>query len=85
MKPLSMRAFVKRAERRPVTMRGFALSETRDSDILVANLSYRGCRIHCDDRFAAGEVVELVVVKRGSIQAEIRWTAPGRAGAAFIG
>ena len=85
MKPLSMKTFVKRAERRPVTMRGFALSETRDSDILVADLSYNGCRIHCDDRFRAGEVVELRVVKRGAVQAEIRWTAEGRAGAAFLG
>ena len=85
MKPLSMKIFVKRAERRPVTLRGFAINETRDSDILVADLSYNGCRIHCDDRFATGEVVELRVVKRGAIQAEIRWAAEGRAGAAFIG
>ncbi len=84
MKPLLMRTFVKRPDRRPVTMRGFALSETRDCDILLADLSYSGCGIHCDDRFRMGEVVELRVLKRGAVQAEIRWTAEGRAGAAFL-
>ena len=85
MKPLTMKTFVRRADRRPVTMRGFALSETRDCDIIVADLSYCGCRIHSNAGFRAGEVIELRVMKRGAVQAEIRWTADGRAGAAFIG
>lgn len=84
MTAVKMKTFVPRAERRPVTMRGFALSTTRDSDILVDNLSYDGCRIHCDDKFSTGEVVELRVVKRGAIQAEVRWTSNGRAGVEFI-
>ena len=73
-----------RAERRPVNMRAFALSPTRDSDVTVADLSYTGCRLHSDDRFEAGEVVELRIIKRGAIAAEIRWADNGRAGARFL-
>lgn len=84
MKALETKTFVPRAERRPVTMRGFALSDTRDLDVLVADLSYGGCRIQCDERLRFGEVVELRIVKRGAIQAEICWAADGGAGARFI-
>jgi len=79
-----MKTFVMRPERRPVAMRGFALSESRDSDVKVADLSYGGCQIHSADEFKAGEVVELRIIKRGAVDAEIRWTAEGRAGACFI-
>lgn len=85
MKPLSLKTFVRRSDRRPVIMRGFAVSPTRDCDIIVADLSYSGCRIHSDGGFSAGELIELRIAKRGAIQAEIRWTAHGRAGAAFLG
>jgi hypothetical protein len=78
------KTFVDRAERRPVSMRGFALSPTRDSDIAVADLSYTGCQLTSDDRFKPGEVVELRILKQGAIQAEIRWSADGRAGALFL-
>ena len=79
-----IKTFVMRPERRPVSLRGFALGEGRDSDVRVADLSYGGCRIHSDDAFKAGEVVELRIIKRGAVDAEIRWTADGRAGASFI-
>jgi hypothetical protein len=79
-----MRTFVDRAERRPVSLRGYALSETRDSDIMVADLSYTGCQIRCADALKRGEVIELRVLKRGAIVAEIRWSAKDRAGARFI-
>jgi hypothetical protein len=77
-------AFAERAERWPVSLRGFALNATHDSDILVSDVSYTGCQFASDDAFDQGEVVELRVIKRGAIQAEIRWTANGRAGASFI-
>jgi hypothetical protein len=79
-----MKTFVTRPERRPVSMRGFALGDGRDSDVQVADLSYGGCRIHSDDGFKAGEVVELRIIKRGAVDAEIRWAANGRAGACFL-
>jgi hypothetical protein len=79
-----IKTFVTRAERRPVTLRGFALGEGRDSDVQVADLSYAGCRIHSDDQFKAGELVELRIIKRGAVEAEIRWASEGRAGACFL-
>jgi hypothetical protein len=79
-----MNAFAERADRRSVSLRGFALSATHDSDILVSDVSYTGCQFTSDDAFEAGETVELRIVKRGSSQAEIRWSADGRAGARFI-
>lgn len=77
--------FIERAERRPVSLRGFALSPSRDCDIRVADVSYTGCQIDCDDSFEQGEIVELRILKRGAIDAEIRWSADGHAGARFIG
>jgi hypothetical protein len=85
MEQRESRMFVERAERRPVSLRGFALSPTRDCDIRVADLSYTGCQIDCDERLEQGEMVELRIVKRGAIEAEIRWFADGRAGVRFIG
>jgi hypothetical protein len=75
---------VDRAERWPVNLRGFALSDAHDSDILVSELSYAGCQFRCDDPFSTGERVELRIIKRGAIQAEIRWADEGRAGAKFV-
>jgi len=77
-------AFVERAERRPVSLRGFALNAKHDSDIEVSNLSYTGCRFDSGDKFKAGEIVELRLLKRGAIEAEVRWATEGRAGARFI-
>ncbi|MEP6983488.1 MAG: PilZ domain-containing protein [Sphingomicrobium sp.] len=79
-----MNGFAERAERRPVSLRGFALSATHDSDILVSDVSYTGCQFTSEDAFAAGETVELRILKRGAAEAEIRWSADGRAGARFI-
>jgi hypothetical protein len=73
-----------RAERWPVNLRGFALSDTRDSDVLVSELSYAGCQLRCEEPFSAGEKVELRIIKRGAVQAEIRWSDDDRAGAEFV-
>jgi hypothetical protein len=78
------RVFTERPERRPVSLRGFALSAKHDSDILVGDVSYTGCQFTSDDAFKAGEVLELRILKRGAIGAEVRWSADGRAGARFI-
>jgi hypothetical protein len=79
-----MKTYTDRAERRAVSLRGYALNESRDSDILLADLSYTGCQIRCADALKAGEFVELRVMKRGAVQAEIRWADKDRAGAQFL-
>jgi len=81
---MEMKTFIRRAERRPVNMRGFALSPARDSDVLVSNLSYGGCQLRSGDDFETGEVVELRIIKRGAVAAEIRWANQGRAGVRFL-
>lgn len=78
------KAFVQRPDRSPVQLHGFALGPGRDSDIRIANLSYTGCQIRSEDAFRKGEIVELRIVKRGAIEAEIRWSDGGCAGARFI-
>ena len=79
-----MRTFVLRNKRQPVNLRAFALSPTRDSDVILSDLSYKGCQIRSLDAFKPGEILELRVIKRGLIQAEIRWARQGRAGVRFI-
>jgi hypothetical protein len=79
-----MKTFVSRDERRPVSMRGFALSPNRDSDITLADLSYGGCQICSADKFKPGETFELRVIKRGTMQVEVCWANESRAGARFI-
>lgn len=81
---MAARKFVMRSERWPVELPGFALNETRDSDVLISELSYEGCQFRSDDSFEAGELVELRIIKRGAVQAEVRWSADGRAGACFL-
>jgi len=76
--------FIERAERWPVSLRGFALNTRHDADIEVSELSYTGCRFDSADRFKCGEIVELRLLKRGAIGAEIRWSVDGRSGARFV-
>jgi len=81
---MGMKTFIRRADRHSVDMRGFALSPERDSDVTVSNLSYGGCQLRSGDEFEAGEVVELRIIKRGAVAAEIRWADQGRAGVRFL-
>lgn len=79
-----MSQLAERAERRAVCLRGFALNAKHDSDIIVSNVSYTGCLFTSEDKFKKGEIVELRLLKRGAIEAEIRWSGEGRAGARFV-
>lgn len=84
---LDTNAFVARGSRRPVNLRGIAMSPTggsRDSDIYVADISYDGCQFRSADSFEPGEQVELRMFKRGLVQAEVRWARDGRVGARFL-
>jgi hypothetical protein len=79
-----MKVFIPRDERRPVSLRGFALSPSRDIDIRIADLSYAGCQIRSPDALKPGEVLELRILKGGAADVEIRWSAEGKAGAQFV-
>lgn len=81
---MTSKTFIQREERRPVTMRGFALGPGRDSDVALTDMSYGGCQIHSADAFNEGEVVELRIIKVGATSAEIRWAEDGRAGVQFL-
>lgn len=76
--------FSPREERRAVSLRAIALGPKRDSDVVVSDLSYAGCRLQSADAFKPGELVELRVFNRGLVQAEVRWTRDDRAGARFV-
>jgi len=81
---MATKTYITRAERRQVSMRGFALGPGHDADIEIADMSYGGCRIQSEDAFKEGEVVELRIIKRGAAAAEIRWTDGGNAGVRFL-
>lgn len=81
---MGMKTFIRRADRHSVSMRGWALSAARDTDVTVSNLSYSGCQLRSGDEFETGEIVELRIIKRGAVSAEIRWADRGRAGVRFL-
>lgn len=84
MEHLELRSFISREERRPVDMRAFALSDSRDSDVVVSDLSYGGCQIRSSDAFSEGETFELRVLKRGASNVEVCWVREDCAGARFL-
>jgi hypothetical protein len=75
---------VARRERRPVSLHGFALREDGStSEILLLDLSYEGCGIETPLKLAPGEVLKLSVLRRGAIEAKVRWCKGGKAGLVF--
>lgn len=73
-----------REERWHVNLRGFAINASRDADIFLTDLSYRGCQIQSSENFVPGERLELRVMRRGIVEAEVRWAKNGIAGAQFV-
>lgn len=75
---------VERRERRPVSLRGFAVREDGSSiEVLLLDLSYEGCGIETPVDLAPGEAIELSVMRRGVIEARVRWCKEGKAGLIF--
>jgi hypothetical protein len=76
---------IQRRERRAVTMRGYAVRDDGSShEILVLDLSYEGCGIETPLALESGERIKLSVLRRGAIDAEVRWCKRGKAGLVFI-
>jgi hypothetical protein len=75
---------VERRQRRSVSMPAVAVREDGSSfDVSVLDLSYEGCGIETPFELNAGEAVKLSVLRRGAIDAHVRWYENGRAGLVF--
>jgi len=74
-----------RSERRPVAMRGYVISADRTHhEIKLLDLSYEGCGVETTAPLAPGERVKLSVLRRGGIDAEVRWVRDVKAGLVFV-
>ena len=73
-----------RAERRSVRMQGHVLLPGGVThDVTVADLSYEGCGIESEQPLEPGTIIKLSVLRRGAIDAEVRWYRDGKAGLDF--
>ena len=70
--------------RRPVTLAAYG---TRGDgslvEMTVVDLSYDGCGVICTVELRPGERIDLSVVRRGRLTAEVRWVDGAKAGLAF--
>jgi len=74
----------RRRERRRVSMRGYIIRSGGVSHVVeLIDLNYGGCGIHSPVELTPGESVQLSVLGRGGIPAEVRWCSDGRAGLDF--
>jgi PilZ domain len=74
-----------RTPRRRVSLRGVARwADGSSATVLVADLSYQGCRLWSDHDFECGETLALVLPTHGTIEAQVRWVAGGSAGVRFL-
>jgi hypothetical protein len=60
------------------------LGDGREVRALVTNLSYDGCQILAEAELCVGETFVLTLADRGSIEAQVRWTAGDKAGIKFL-
>lgn len=75
---------IQRRERRPVSMRGFALRPDGSSvEVLILDLSYEGCGIETPVEFEPGEPLKLSVLRLGVIDTHVRWCRDNKAGLVF--
>jgi hypothetical protein len=78
-------ALQQREERRPSDLRGW-FTRTDDGsgcDFVIINLSYGGCQLRTGAQLQVGEQVSLSVVRRGFIEAEVKWRCGELYGLAF--
>ena len=51
---------------------------------IISNISEAGCCIEAAAEYEAGEPIEIVVPRLGSISATVKWSEAGHSGAAFV-
>jgi hypothetical protein len=75
---------VERRERRPVSMRGhIALEDGTTAEAVLIDLSYEGCSIETPAQLTVDQPIMLSVLRRGAIEAIVRWVSAGKAGLYF--
>jgi hypothetical protein len=73
-----------RQERRPVRMHGhIALEDGTTTEAVLVDLSYEGCSIETPAELSVDQPVTLSVLRRGAIEAVVRWASEGKAGLYF--
>lgn len=73
-----------RRKRRAVTMHGHIIRPGGITQVIsLMDLNYGGCGIRTPVALDVGEEVKVSVLGRGSIGAEVRWYADGKAGLVF--
>lgn len=79
------RAPADRLERRPVRMRGHViLGDGSHHEIQLLDLSYEGCGIETAAVLEPGQALKLSVLRRGAMDAVVRWARGDKAGLAFV-
>jgi hypothetical protein len=74
-----------RSSRRGVSLVGTArLSNGIRFRLLITNLSYEGCTAIGEQPLQVGESLSLLIPDRGTIDAQVRWTADEKVGIRFL-
>jgi hypothetical protein len=60
------------------------MPDGREFVVLVTNLSYSGCQVLAERQLTVGETVAVSLAGRGSLDAQVRWTAADCAGLEFL-
>jgi len=77
-------AQVERQERRPVRMHGhILLADGTTAEAVLIDLSYEGCSIETPAELSVEQPVTLSVLRRGAVEAVVRWVSDGKAGLYF--
>jgi len=54
------------------------------ASVKLGNLSHSGCRIDSASDFHVGERLQIAMPRMGYVRVQVRWVAPGSAGAKFL-
>ena len=82
--PTGPEAAVARQERRPLALDGFVdFPDGKRIKVRIVDLSYDGCGIAVPVELESGQSIKLSVLRRGAIDAEVRWYSDGKAGLLF--
>jgi hypothetical protein len=83
-RPEPVQPHAERQERRPVRMHGYvALDDGSIAEAVLVDLSYDGCSIETAADLRVDQPVTLSVLRRGAVEAVVRWASDGRAGLHF--